>query len=188
MLIEAIDTHLKARSGDKRAIHCFHPSSLHKSAEELFKIYFEGDSNQSFPPRVMRIFDNGHDTHERLQRYLSKAGVLLQAEVPIHNDEYQITGHTDGIIEINGIKGILEIKSINSSGFYSLYSPKEDHLIQVNIYMFCTGIEKAVLLYECKDNQELKEFYVKLDADILNPVLNKIRTVQQRIKQHNERI
>ena len=127
----------------------------------------------------MRVFDTGHDTHERLQRYLEQSGVLLQAEVPIENADYEIKGHTDGIIEINGIKGILEIKSINSSGFYSLYSPKEDHLIQVNVYMFCTGIERAVLLYECKDNQELKEFYVKLDAGILNPILNKIRTVQQ---------
>ena len=129
----------------------------------------------------MRVFDTGHDTHERLQRYLEQSGVLLQAEVPIENADYEIKGHTDGIIEINGIKGILEIKSINSSGFYSLYSPKEDHLIQINVYMFCTGIERAVLLYECKDNQELKEFYVKLDADILNPILNKIRTVQQMI-------
>jgi hypothetical protein len=142
---------------------------------------FEGDSSKAFPPRVMRVFDTGHDTHERLQRYLEQSGVLLQAEVPIENADYEIKGHTDGIIEINGIKGILEIKSINSSGFYSLYSPKEDHLIQINVYMFCTGIERAVLLYECKDNQELKEFYVKLDADILNPILNKIRTVQQMI-------
>jgi hypothetical protein len=186
MLIEAIDTHLKARSGDKRAIHCFHPSSLHRPAEELFKMYYEGDSNKAFPARVMRIFDNGHDVHERLQRYLSKTGILLQAEVPIQNDEYQITGHTDGIIEIKGIKGILEIKSINSSGFYSLYSPKEDHLIQVNVYMFCTGIERAVLLYECKDNQELKEFYLKLDADILTPVLEKIKHVQRLINQKGD--
>ena len=138
MLIKAIDTYLTAREGDKRATNCFHPSSLHKSAEELFKIYYEGDSNQSFPARIMRVFDNGHDVHERLQGYLEKTGVLLQAEVPIENTDYQIKGHTDGIINIKGIKGILEIKSINSSGFYSLYAPKEDHLIQVNIYMYCT--------------------------------------------------
>ncbi len=130
----------------------------------------------------MRVFDNGHDVHERLQKYLEKTGVLLQAEVPIENTDYQIKGHTDGIINIKGIKGILEIKSINSSGFYSLYAPKEDHLIQVNIYMFCTGIERAVLLYECKDNQELKEFYVKQDMDILQPILAKIRDVQQMIQ------
>jgi hypothetical protein len=47
--------------------------------------------------------------------------------------------------------------------------------------MFCSGIPRGVLLYECKDNQELKEFYVKQDPDILNPVLEKIRRVQRRI-------
>jgi hypothetical protein len=188
MIIQSIDSFLSNRERDKRAIHCFHPSSLHKTPEELLKIYFEGDSNQSFPARVLRVFDNGHGVHERLQGYLEKTGILLQAEVPIQNDEYQVKGHTDGIIELNGVKGILEIKSINSSGFYSLYSPKEDHLIQVNIYMFCTGIDRGVLLYECKDNQELKEFYVKRDETILQPILDKIRTVQQMIQQKESEV
>ena len=182
MIIQAIDTHLQNRERDKRAIHCFHPSSLHKSVKELLKIYYEGDTNTAFPARILRVFDNGHGVHERLQRYLMAIGILLQAEVPIENADFEIKGHTDGIVQINGVKGILEIKSMNASGFYSLYAPKDDHLIQVNIYMFCTGIERAVLLYECKDNQELKEFYCKQNADILNSVLTKIRKVQALIK------
>jgi len=109
-------------------------------------------------------------------------GILLQAEVPIENADFEIKGHTDGIVQINGVKGILEIKSMNSSGFYSLYVPKDDHLIQVNIYMFCTQIDRAVLLYECKDNQELKEYYCKADTAVLEPILMKIREVQALIK------
>jgi hypothetical protein len=182
MIIKAIDEYLSYRDRDKRAIHCFHPSSLHKSVEELYRIYFEGDSNQAFPTRILRVFDNGHAVHERLQRYLTATGVLLQAEVPIENADFEIKGHTDGIVEINGVKGILEIKSINANGFYTLYAPKDDHLIQVNIYMFCAGIERAVLLYECKDSQQLKEFYFKQDEAVLNPILSKIREVQALIK------
>jgi hypothetical protein len=179
MIIKTIDEYLKTRPKDKRAKNCFHPSSLHKSPKTLYRHYLEGDNNQEFEPRIKRIFGNGHGVHERLQSYLEKAGVLLQAEVPVESKEFEIIGHTDGILEVGGIKGILEIKSMNANTFYSTYDPKPEHLIQVNVYMFCTGIDRACLLYECKDDQALKEFYVRQDPGILNPVLEKIQTVQK---------
>ena len=186
MIISAIDQYLKNRPKDKRAIRCFHPSSLHKSPKELYHHYLYGDNNQQFEPRVLRIFDNGHAVHDRLQGYISEIGILKKSEVPIRNDEYEIKGHTDGIIKIGEVEGILEIKSMNVNTFYSLYSPKEDHLIQVNVYMFCTGISRGCLLYECKDNQELKEFFVKQEANILDPILEKIKYVQICIRQGKE--
>jgi hypothetical protein len=77
------------------------------------------------------------------------------------------------------MEGLLEIKSMNARNFYSAYEPKPDHLIQVNVYMFCSGVPRACLLYECKDDQNLKEFFVKQDPAVLNPVLEKIRYVQE---------
>lgn len=186
MIINEIDSYLKQRPKDKRTKNCFHPSSLHKSAKEIYHQYLEGDNTQEFGPRILRIFDNGHAVHDRLQNYLKNVGVLLQAEVPVENNEYEIIGHTDGILEIDGVKGILEIKSMNANNFYSTYGPKSEHLIQVNIYMFCTGIPRACLLYECKDDQALKEFYVKQDPTILNPILSKIRYVQECLRTGKE--
>jgi len=77
---------------------------------------------------------------------------------------------------------------MNTNQFYSSHEPKPEHLIQVNVYMYCIGIPRACLLYECKDNQELKEFYVKQKSDILNPVLKKIKYVQKCIIQNREPI
>lgn len=184
MLIQKIDEYLQARPKDERATHCFHPSSLHKSENYLFEAYLNGDNAEQFPSRVLRIFDNGTLVHERLQNYLKEIGILKQAEVPLHNAEYEIKGHADGIIEIAGQEGVLEIKSINTKGFYSLQEPKTEHILQVNVYMFCLDIPRGVLLYECKDNQELKNFFLKQDEAILKPVLNKIRRVQDRIRKH----
>jgi hypothetical protein len=39
------------------------------------------------------------------------------------------------------------------------------------------------LLYECKDNQEIKEFFLKQDSGVLEPALEKIRRVQKQIEQ-----
>jgi hypothetical protein len=182
MLIQAIDKYLKSRARDKRLRECFHPSSLHKSASELYQAYFDGDSKE-FPPRVLRIFDNGHHVHQRLQTYLTEMGILKQAEVPVFNREYDIKGICDGIIRIGGKKGVLEIKSMNQNQFYSLHEPKRDHLVQINVYMFSLGIPRGVLLYECKNDQELKTFFVKQDESILNPILEKIKYLQECIKE-----
>ncbi len=183
MLVESIDEYLKARPREKRAIRCFHPSSLHKSPRELYHHYMKGDGGEEFEPRILRIFDNGHGVHGRLQGYLETIGILIQTEVPIENKEYEIIGRADGIIQVNGIRGVLEIKSMNSHQFYSCFEPKPDHLVQVNVYMFCLGIPRGCLLYECKDDQELKEFYVKQDESILTLVLQKIQYVQECVRE-----
>ena len=92
----------------------------------------------SVDARTRRIFDNGTKTHERLQEYLLKQGMLLMDEVPVHNYEYNIQGHTDGVLKLSASeRGILEIKSINSNGFASLKGAKEEHRKQGLIYIFC---------------------------------------------------
>ena len=83
----------------------------------------------------------------------------------MENEEYEIRGHTDGIIEING-RGRLGDQVHECSQHSSAYEPKPDHLIQLNVYMFCAEIPRACLLYECKDNQKLKEFFVKQDPGL----------------------
>ena len=178
MIIERIDDYLKGRPEEKRASHCFHPSTLHQPAEYLLKAYFNGESERDLSSQLLRVFDNGHDVHKRIQNYLQEMGILKEIEYPVENREYEIKGHADGILDIDGKKGVLEIKSINSQGFYGLFEPDEKHLIQVNVYMFCLEIPRGVILYENKDNQDLKEFFVKQDPKVIQPVLEKIKLVQ----------
>jgi hypothetical protein len=52
--------------------------------------------------------------------------------------------------------------------------------------MFCLGIPRGCLLYECKDNQELKEFFIKQNEKILDPILEKIKYVQRCIEDGKE--
>jgi len=183
MLIEKIDKYLITRKEPKRPNKCFHPSSLHKTPKELYYHYLDGEK-QHFPAKIKRIFDNGHAVHTRLQNYLTDTKILYATEIPVSNEEYEICGHADGAFLDNNEDILLEVKSINATNFFSLHSngPKPEHLIQSNVYMFCLGFKKACLLYECKDDQELKEFITQLDSHILIPILTKIKYVQYHIK------
>ena len=92
-------------------------------------------------PRVQRIFDNGHHMHDRIQGYLTKTGLLVIPEAPVYHEELTICGHADGILKIDALNyGILELKSINADGFKNLTAPKQEHMEQAQVYMYC--IEK----------------------------------------------
>lgn len=196
----------------------------------------------SVDARTRRIFDNGTHVHERLQKYLKDCGLLVMEEVPLFHDEYQVQGHTDGILRLNKFElGVLEIKSINTDGFRKLVDAKDEHKLQALIYMYCLEtrrlklkklyktkaqldkylnsktyenfiqkhyshlvsgshysaeekfnfkleshreadrvlwetvrpINKMIFLYEDKNTQELKEFCVKWDDELLKELLTK---------------
>lgn len=219
------------------------PSSAGKCPRAVVysRLNYDRDTN-SVDARTRRIFDNGTGVHERLQKYMLDSGILAMDEVPLFDDELQIQGHTDGLLNLSKFElGVLEIKSINSNSFSKLVDAKEEHKLQAITYMYCLEnrrkwlkdnyeteealnkylnskkykkfiedhykhikdgskfsaeekhqfklechqkadrimwnasrpINKMVFLYENKDNQELKEFTVKYDEEMMATLIEK---------------
>lgn len=112
----------------------------------------------SIDARTRRIFDNGTAVHERIQRDLKEAGILLMDEVPIINEEYNIQGHTDGILKLSNIElGVLEIKSINSRGFSELKSEKPEHKRQGLVYLYCLEQRRLFLKEKYPTEEEFNK-------------------------------
>lgn len=228
-IVKDLDLYLlKFNEDNDRAINVNSPSSVGGCPRARFYGRTGIPQDKGIDSRTRRIFDNGHGVHDRLQRYLTNMGKLLMDEVPVHNKEFEIQGHTDGIIRLSKNElGVLEIKSINDRGFTLLKDAKEEHKQQALIYLFCMesrrqylrsmipqhfnyksmvkeyqshyqhlkagekhsredkiefqsqlcfkrdqllietpeSISKCVLLYENKNNQELKEFTINSRDD-----------------------
>lgn len=79
-----------------RAPNVISPSSASACVRELVMTRFLPRAHVD--PRVQRIFDNGTDVGIRYQNYLRYAGALLQDEVPLYNEEYNVQGHADGLV------------------------------------------------------------------------------------------
>ncbi len=95
-------------------------------------------------------------------------------ELGFVDEETLLGGHVDAVLDLtkisNGVEDvdthlIVDFKSISSLGFQSLASPKADHVSQLNIYMYFTGLHAAKLLYENKNNQEIKEFFIERNEE-----------------------
>lgn len=140
-VIKPLDYYLLSLNGEDndRAIDVNAPSQIGSCLRSRYysRVGAEADPN-TIDGRQRRIFDNGTGVHIRLQTYLKEQGMLLADEVPVLNTEYHIQGHTDGLIKLSSAEiGILEIKSINSNGFSSLKSAKDNHKLQGLTYIYC---------------------------------------------------
>lgn len=248
-IIKRLDNYLLTKNEvSDRAINVNSPSQASNCLRANYYMRTGEPSNGMIDPRTQRIFDNGTGVHERLQDYLKKANILVQEEVPVLNEEYNIQGHTDGLIKLNKFElGILEIKSINSNGFNSLKEAKYEHKQQAMVYLYCTElrrkklremseeefrdsatkrrqfyasrydhiqdgsnrtreekinfqvdlnmemdkllyntskpINKIVFLYENKDNQELKEYVVEVDQDLVDGILERYGMLNECVEQ-----
>lgn len=118
---------------------------------------------------------------------------LVYKEVPLSSDRYRIIGHADGVWEDEHGKAVIEIKSVglgtirwDAPKLYEGYDKRElslddlwkkikrpltTHRRQVNLYMMCLGIHEAVVIYEWKPSQDVKEFHLTYDPDLIAPLL-----------------
>lgn len=176
----------------------------------------------------LNVFEEGHAIHHKWQTLLWKAGVLSgdwdcetcdhtwaatapntcpscggvrlrYREVPVHNAEYRILGHSDGKVVDKQGTALVEVKSVGvgtvrfekpklfadySSGmltidglWQNIKQPFASHVRQGNLYLFCTGIEEIVFIYEWKPTQEVKEFTVRYNEEIVKPILDGCKRV-----------
>lgn len=120
-------------------------------------------------------------------------------EVPISSDEYHIIGHADGLWEDERGKALIEIKSVGlgtirweAPSLYEGYEkgdltlddlwkrlkrPLKSHLRQINLYMFFKKVDSAIVIYEWKPSQEVKEFQVSFEQSIVDPLLEGAKDV-----------
>lgn len=130
------------------------------------------------PPtgKTAAIFQNGTMMHIRWQMAGLTEGWLRQAEVPVPHNFLHLSGTMDGLADDGTI---VELKSINSNGFRQVntFGPKQDHVMQVATYGTVALIDKAVLIYECKDTQEYRELVV----DITDALREEVVAVSERV-------
>lgn len=123
-------------------------------------------------------FIHGSWTHLKWQSMGLDAGWLAKVEVPCRIDDYRVTGTIDGILDTG--EG-WELKSINSRGFRNVneYGPQLKHLLQVHSYMLATGIRVWSLVYECKDDQQWKEWVVHWDEDLAAELIAELEQLKE---------
>lgn len=118
---------------------------------------------------------SGIKSHKRL--------ALVYKEVQLEKD--LIRGRCDGILQIEGEKHIMDIKSIQNKTLKTVdrqftfedldtKGPKEAHQVQLMFYMWMSGIYRGHLLYIAKNNGQIKTFEIPYNFDLIKPYLREV--------------
>jgi len=62
---------------------------------------------------------------------------------------------------------VVDFKSMNPYSFKDLKQPKPEHLTQMQIYLYLSGLKYGKFIYENKGDQGVKEFLVERDDALL---------------------
>lgn len=125
-------------------------------------------------------------------------------EVSVVNHEHMIIGHADGIFTNKKQRSLIEIKSVGmgtirfeAPDLFREYSsenlspdkvwskirqPFASHIRQGMLYMYCTGIESLIFIYEWKPSQEVKEFSISYMPELVQPILDNCSNVVAALK------
>ena len=138
-----------------------HPSEISTTAcDRLIAYGLRGDEEKErVDPKLRRIFDFGHLYHAIFQAAMSWAIEGFEEEVHAHHVKLRIEGHSDGTYG----KRCLEIKSMSSTGFAKLTSPKSDHKKQATTYAVIQGKSIIDYVYINKETAELAVYSVPPD-------------------------
>ena len=142
-----------------------HPSSLHACERQAY--YARTGTPQTRPPneQSLRVFRLGHIVHDLVQTAMEQDPDVVEfiREVEVENPALNLKGHADGVLTLrNGVKEVIEIKSIGEYGFTKKDLPQEDHVDQVTDYMVALRIPRARIVYVSKEKMAVKEFTVFL--------------------------
>ena len=178
-LNETIDGYLTGVMTPPR-VGVFHPSTLSNTCDRFVWLNYYGYMPSSIlDAKLARIFSNGNYLEKRVETWFKDLGILMGREIPVKLADPPMSGRIDFIImhQEHGISPI-ELKSINTAGFSKLYAPKEEHSLQLQMYLNMGGYSVGTVLYENKNDQKIKSFIVKRDEKQWDELLERCRRIQ----------
>lgn len=178
-LLVELDAHLEQQSKPYfKTRKSFAPSNTIDCARRDVYLFRGIQMNPDINGRTYRIFDNGHAFHERATKYLEDMNILEIAEKEISQDDPPVRGFIDAIINWEGQRIVVEFKSIGEDGFVyrkTFNKPKDDHYMQIQIYLHIEDVEMGYVIYENKNTQEWLLFEIERDREFIEKLFKKWR-------------
>ena len=150
---------------------------------QILSIFYPQDSGKELPVQLLRIFEEGNAVHEKWQRLFLRAGFskVCQLDKTCYNKDYDLYFSPDIICRIPEFDEteplVGEIKSMNSYSYDTAGRHPSAHL-QLQLYMFLTGLKHGFVLCENKNTQDFKIEYYKFDIAIIEPIIQRLEKVR----------
>lgn len=123
-------------------------------------------------PRQQRVFTAGHVFHNWIQELTKNAGVSVEQETELQDEDLMVRGHFDDLIKTDSGLILYDYKTANSKSFGYKREVSHFHYMQVGTYLYMLRKgkykdlgEARVLILE-KDTLRTKEFQVMWNKEL----------------------
>lgn len=178
-----IDKHHESRSEQPRP-H-LGASTLGHVCDRWLWLSFRWAVQPSFPGRILRLFRRGQNEEATIISDLRAIGMDVRKVSSQHRVDFggHVSGSLDAIIdggvpEAPKAKHIAEFKTHSKKSFDALVKDgveksKPEHFVQMQVYMSGTGIDRALYLAVCKDDDRIHTERVKLDKEVADKAVRR---------------
>jgi CRISPR/Cas system-associated exonuclease Cas4 (RecB family) len=183
MLKEIIDKYYLDRERDKKnkTQTSFYISEAGKCPRSIF-FKFKNVFKKDLEPNILRLFEYGDKIHQSIMNSLISSTDIRVVSSEINIPPQQLVrGRIDAILSDGKELYVLDIKSMNSMIFRGLEEPKEENILQVQLYLHYFQIKKGILLYVNKDNLNLKEYFIEYDPIKVSSLLDNLTILKKQI-------
>lgn len=80
---------------------------------------------------------------------------------------------------------VVDFKSMNPFTFDKLKAPKPEHITQMQIYLYLTGLKSGKFIYENKGTQDIKEYLVPRDDNFINVKVEEAKALRYIVEHTN---
>ena len=153
-------------------------SMLGSVCERKMWLSFRWAVQPKFSGRILRLFRRGHQEEPNIIKDLRAAGIVVR---PLTSQEgvnfgCHVSGSIDAIIEAGvpeapnkqhiGEFKTHSLKSFNDVEAKGVEKSKPEHYAQMQVYMHGTGIDRALYVAVCKDNDRIYTERVRYDKEV----------------------
>lgn len=156
--------------------------------------FYRQDGSKNLPVNLLRIFEEGNAVHEKFQRLFIRGGLskVNELDCTCYDKRYNLYYSPDIICRIEEFSHepmVGEIKSMNS---YS-YEANKKHptaFLQLQLYLYLTGLKHGFVLCENKNSQDIKIEYYNYNHEIIKPYIERLEKVRKytAIFEHEKRL
>lgn len=142
-------------------------------------------------PRVLRLFQRGHDEEARITKLLRDAGIKVMTVDPSTGEQFRFKdGHFGGSMDGACVQvpeayktwHVLEykthgIKSYNKLESEGVQKSKPEHYAQMQVYMLKMELTRALYVAVCKDDDRMHMERIDIDKEFAQSMVDKAQWI-----------
>jgi hypothetical protein len=184
-----------AEMPEKERAKGFHPSSIYSCARKVYYSMKEYEKEKHPTATQQRTFAVGHKFEECYTEWFTEMDKetkknpkkyngfkLIGSNEKLEDVALSLKGEYDKIVEVDNIKYVIDIKSTKDGEYGWDAKPHLNYIIQVQLYMYMTGIHNGVLIYQNKNTHEQAEYHFEYSQEIIDKIKRKISYLKQSLK------